>query len=726
MPADPASELKFEIGHVLFIDIVGYSKLLINEQSERIQELREIVRGTEQFRSAEAQGKLMRLPTGDGGALVFRTSPEAPVLCALEISKALKTHPELRVRMGIHSGPVSEITDLNEQANIAGAGINVAQRVMDCGDAGHILLSKHIAEDLEQYRQWQPYLHELGECEVKHGVRVPVVNLYTDEVGNSEEPEKVRKTKVTQPASATRVSDAKPARRSLTRIAALIIALAAAAAGLYIFSHRPAPKAPPSASARAPVAIPEKSIAVLPFENLSRDPDNAYFADGIQEEILMRLSKIADLKVISRTSTQRYKSAPTNLAEIGKQLGVAHILEGTVQKEAEQVRVNVQLINATNDSHLWADKFDRKLTNIFAVESEIATKIADTLQTTLSGAEQRALAERPTQDTEAHELYLRGRYFAGKRGEQSTVTEAGENIRKAIDYFNQAIAKDPNYALAYAGLSDSYSLLPQWATANRAEYVSKAKAAAIKALELDDNLAEAHTSFATALFDSDLNLPASKREFERAIELNPNYVAAHYFFGLNTLSALGEFDRAIAELRHAVDLDPFSLLINSNLGFVLTVARRYPEAIVQLQKTLELGPNYGLAHRQLGEALELSGHMDKAIVEYEKAYKFTNDTHALAYVVHAYGLKGEREKALQLFTQLKEVEPEGRRWAFGVALVYLGLGDKDEAINWLERSYRDKEAAKISLLKVDPMLDSLRDDPRFEALVQKVVGAEQK
>src|SRR5213595_911955 len=285
---ESASDVKFEIGHVLFIDIVGYSKLLINEQSEHMQTLREIVRGTEQFRLAEAAGKLLRLPTGDGGVLVFRTSPEAPVLCALEISKELKKHPELRVRMGIHSGPVNEITDLNEQANIAGAGINIAQRVMDFGDAGHILLSKHVADDLEQYPQWRSQLHDLGECEVKHGVRVSVVNLYTDELGNPEVPEKFRQTKETQIAPATPASDAKPARRTRTWIAALVIVAASAAAGTYIFSHRSSSK-----------AILEKSIAVLPFENLSRDPDNAYFADGIQDEILTRLSKIADLKVIS-------------------------------------------------------------------------------------------------------------------------------------------------------------------------------------------------------------------------------------------------------------------------------------------------------------------------------------------------------------------------------------------------------------------------------------------
>jgi class 3 adenylate cyclase len=245
MAAETKKEIGLEIGHVLCIDIVGCSKLLINEQSEHMQTLREIVRATEQFRLGEAAGKLLRLPTGDGGALVFRTSVEAPVLCALEISKELKKHPELRVRMGIHSGPVNEITDLNEQANIAGAGINIAQRVMDCGDAGHILLSKHVAEDLEQYRQWQPQLHDLGECEVKHGVRVSVVNLCTDDLGNREVPAKLQQAKATPTGPLIAASEAKSARRSGGLMAALIIAAAlAAVAGFYIFSHRSGPTQP--------------------------------------------------------------------------------------------------------------------------------------------------------------------------------------------------------------------------------------------------------------------------------------------------------------------------------------------------------------------------------------------------------------------------------------------------------------------------------------------------
>src|SRR5438477_6169816 len=362
MSAEVKKEIQLEIAHVLFMDIVGYSKRLINEQRALRETLNQIVRNTEQFRNADATGALIKSPTGDGMALVFRRSPEEPVECALDISRSLKTHPNLPLRMGVHSGPVSGVIDVNDQTSVAGAGINVAQRVMDCGDAGHILLSKHVAEDLEQYAHWQPHLHNLGEGEVKHGARVSLVNLYTEELGNPEVPVKFRQAKDTQTAPAPPASDLKPAGRSRALIAALIIVAAATAIGSYIFSHRSNSKAPPFSTASTAPAIQEKSIAVLPFENLSEEKANAYFADGIQDEILTRLSKIADLKVISRTSTQHYKSAPENLPEIARQLGVAHILEGSVQKSGDAVRVNVQLIKAATDSHLWADSFDRKLT----------------------------------------------------------------------------------------------------------------------------------------------------------------------------------------------------------------------------------------------------------------------------------------------------------------------------------------------------------------------------
>ena len=413
MPIEIKKEIQLEIAHVLFIDIVGYSKLLIDEQRDYSHTLNEVVRETDSFRAADAAGKLTRLPTGDGMALVFATTPDAPVSCALQISKALRSHPELRVRMGIHSGPVSGITDVNDRSNVAGAGINLAQRVMDCGDAGHILLSKHVADDLEQYRQWRSHLHDLGDCEVKHDVRVHVVNLYTDELGNRELPEKFQLAKATLTAPPTSAPVAKPAPRSRGLIAALIIAVGlAAVAGLYIFSHRPTPIAPPSASAPTPAAvvIPEKSIAVLPFENLSDDQDNAFFTDGVQDEILTDLAKIADLKVISRTSVMQYKSGVArNLRKIGEELGVAHVVEGSVQRAANKIRVNAQLIDARTDAHLWAQTYDRDLADVFAIQSEIAKAIADQLQAKLSPNEKKAIEQPPTTDLAAFDLYSRAK-----------------------------------------------------------------------------------------------------------------------------------------------------------------------------------------------------------------------------------------------------------------------------------------------------------------------------
>ncbi len=408
MSAESSSDVKFEIGHVLFIDIVGYSKLLISEQSELQQTLKEIVRGTEQCRLAQAEGKLLRLPTGDGAALVFRTSPEAPVLCALEISRALKNHPELPLRMGIHSGPVNEIADLNEQANIAGAGINMAQRVMDCGDAGHILLSKRVADDLEQYPQWRPYLHEFGECEVKHGVRIHAFNLHTDELGNPAAPTKFKNAEqITRPRRAKLSVAGILAIISL--IALLIVALifSPAILKMWAMAQRNNP-IPPNQTATA--SLPEKSIAVLPFENLSSDKENAYFAVGIQDEVLTKLASLADLKVISRTSTQRYQSKPEDLKTVAKQLGVGTILEGSVQRAADKVRVNVQLIDARTDTHLWANTYDREIKDVFAVESEISQTIATALQAKLSPAEANGLTVSPTQDSEAYDLFLKGEY----------------------------------------------------------------------------------------------------------------------------------------------------------------------------------------------------------------------------------------------------------------------------------------------------------------------------
>src|SRR5436853_2447891 len=335
MSAEVSKEIELEIAYVLFIDIVGYSKLVTHEQRRLLELLNRIVREAEHFRAAEANGRLITVPTGDGMALVFYNTPEAPVECALESSRAAREHPELKLRMGMHSGLVSGLVDVSGRSNIAGAGINIAQRVMDCGDAGHILVSKHMAEDLEQYGHWKRHLHDLGECEVKHGVCVSVAKFYTEELGNPEVPQKFRQARK---GTAPVVREQKGRRWVIAGAVVLIAALIIGGVLLSRHSESVGNRATPT------LAIPEKSVAVLPFANLSRDPDNAYFADGIQDEILTRLSKIADLKVISRTSTLHYKSAPENLPEIARQLGVAHILEGSVQKSGDAARVNVQLI----------------------------------------------------------------------------------------------------------------------------------------------------------------------------------------------------------------------------------------------------------------------------------------------------------------------------------------------------------------------------------------------
>ena len=515
----------------------------------------------------------------------------------------------------------------------------------------------------------------------------------------------------------TEIADAEfPLGRSPKRAWIFIVTIAGAiSVGLFFLGRYTTSRTLSTEQGQPPASagsLPQKSIAVLPFDNLSRDPDNAYFAEGIQDEILTRLAKVADLKVISRTSTQKYKSAPDNLRDIAKQLGVLNILEGSVQRAADQVRVTVQLINATTDAHLWAETYDRKLTDIFAVESDIAKTIADTLHAKLTGSEKSAIAKRPTADTEAYELYLKGRFFWNKR--------TGPDLRKAIAYFNQAIAKDPNYALAYAGLADAYVLLPPYGAASALESFPQAEAAAKKALELDDALAEAHTSLAQVLVSYDFDFEGSTREFERAITLNPNYATAHHWYGSGPPLSLGEFDRAIAELKRAQQLDPLSLIINADLGSGFVTARRYDDAIAQLRKTIEMDPHFYYAHWNLGEALELKGKLREAFAEYKKAAELNDDPLVLSLVAQAEAKLGQRDDARKMLEQLEQLATRRYVGNYAFALVHIALGEKEKAIEDLDHAYRDRVGPDIALLKVDPMLDPLRGDQRFEALIAKI------
>ncbi len=496
--AEPTPDLQLEIAHLLLIDVVGYSKLLVNEQIEVLQKLNQIVRATECFRAAEASDKLIRVPTGDGMALLFFRSPEEPVRCALEISRALKGHSQFQVRMGVHSGPVNRVTDVNDKTNIAGSGINVAQRVLDCGDAGHILLSAHIAEDLVHYRHWQPYLHDIGECEVKHGRRLHLFNLYKDNLGNRQVPEKLKgqKRRRQQAAWARPFSALGWPKVALTF--ALFVAIIAVGSSLLMFFQRASPPkiissaAEPEGSGAVP--IPAKSVAVLPFENFSDEKENAYFADGIQDEILTDLAKVADLKVISRTSVMQYKNAVNrNLREIAQQLGVAHVLEGSVQRTGNRVRVTAQLIDARTDTHLWAERYDRDLADVFAIQSEIAKTIADQLQAKISPSEKAAIEKPPTTDLVAYDLYLRAEALFA---DTSDPIHAREKLPQAAQLLDEAVTRDPRFLRAWCLLSRVHGAAYFRGHDHTQARLELANAAVQTALRLQPDAGEAHLALA--------------------------------------------------------------------------------------------------------------------------------------------------------------------------------------------------------------------------------------
>ena len=562
------SDLRPEIAHVLFIDTVGYSKLSINEQSELLSKLNEVVRATEQFRAAEALGQLIRLPTGDGMALVFFHSPEAPLRCALEISRGLKNHPAIQLRMGIHSGPINEVLDVNERANVAGAGIDTARRVMECGDAGHILLSKRVADDLAPYQQWRAHLHELGEIETKHGARISIFNLYTGDAGNARLPMKLKQ----RSGQTDKLASPSPSLRKILIGAAACAVLILIA--LFIFAPRPGSRARPS-NAGVVTSIPEKSIAVLPFENLSKDEDNAFFAGGVQDEILSNLGKIADLKVISRTSVMKYKTGPErNLREIAKVLGVAHVLEGSVQRAAGRVRVSAQLIDARDDAHLWAEHYDRDIADVFAIQTEIAQKIADQLRAKLSPQEKAALASKPTQDTDAYELYLRAKELIHSTplAEEASV----ENISNAVKLLEEAVARDPNFALAYCLLVEA-NLSLHWAFESSPDARERAEVALQSARRLAPDAGETHLAEALFFYWGKRDYDHALESLEKAARLSPNNVDV-FRFSAWVERRLGRWADCIRHGLRAIELDPQFWSPRDELIHTYVVVRDYHAA----------------------------------------------------------------------------------------------------------------------------------------------------
>jgi len=585
MAAESKKEIELEIAHVLFLDIVGYSKLSVNEQHARVDELNGIVRLSEQFQKAESANRILKIPTGDGMALVFYKSPEEPAQCAFEISRALKDNQGLQVRMGIHSGPISGVVDVNERTNVAGAGINLAQRVMDCGDAGHILLSHHVAEDLAEYERWRPYLHELGTCEVKHGVRVGATNLYSDEVGNPQLPKKFLALKK---------------HRSRVRWAEVAIALLALAAivAAFLFVLR--------RSMRSALTVAEKSIAVLPFENLSEEKANAFFADGVQDEILTNLARIADLKVISRTSVMQYKTGlQRNLREIGQQLGVAHLLEGSVQRAANRVRVNAQLIDARTDAHLWAQTYDRDLADVFAIQSEIAKAIADQLQAKLSPNEKAAIEKAPTSDLAAFDLYTRAKILIAS---SALSTPQAESLLEAIRLLNQAVERDPAFALAYYQLAYAHDLLYFVGTDHTAARLAMAEAATQSLSRLRPNSGEAYLALANYLYFGHYDYDRARKELSLAQKGLPNEPLAFELAGYIDRRQ-GRWAESNKNLERAVELDPQNPFFLQQIARSYGRLRRFADAARVLDRAVAITPK-DAALRLARAELELDWHAD--------------------------------------------------------------------------------------------------------------------
>ena len=780
MSAEVKKQIQLEIAHVLFIDIVGYSKLSINDQNATVDELTRIVRATEQFQEAEASDRLIKIPTGDGMVLVFYTTPEAPVRCAIELSRALKDHPRLRVRMGIHSGPVSGVVDVTGQANLTGAGLNLAHRAMECGDAGHILLSKHVAEDLEEYAEWRPRLYDLGTCEVKHGVRVGIANLYDSEVGNPKLPKKLQAIKKHR----TRVRWAEAA------IALLV--LAAVIAAFVFLLRRPT---------RSALTIPEKSVAVLPFENLSADPENAFFTDGVQDEILNDLAKIADLKVISRTSVMQYKTGVRrNLRQIANELGVAHVIEGSVQRAANRVRVSAQLIDAKSDTHLWVNTYDRPLDDVFAIQSEIAKAIATQLKAKLSPTEKAAIEQPPTTNLIAYDRYLRAeKLFLLTPDEVSSETN-----RQAIRLLDQAVGHDPTFLLAYCLLSRIHAYLYFTGFDHTPAGVALAQKARDAALRLGPDRGEPHLAAAyvaywcyrdyeTALTEVDIarrKLPNDtavfeiaaliarrqgdweqcKRNLERAVELDPRSVsllqgAAGIYQELRRFSeAAAAWDRALAitpgaatlrvwraqvDLESRADTRPMQEVIQSIMTedpgtadaiaerwLYLALCRRDDKEMASALASLPLEVlaswniavprSYyeGLAARARNDATGAETAFTAARVEMGKTVREQPDyPEALCALGMIDAALGRKEDALREGRRAVEVLPItrdawlGANLLINLAIIYAWVGEKDLAIKQLEEVVRIPSPVSYGQLRLHPFWDPLRGDARFQKIV---------
>jgi serine/threonine-protein kinase len=680
-PFAPAlvTDPELRIGHVLFIDVVGYSRLLINEQHECLHTLNRVVRQTDAFRTAEASGTLTRMPTGDGMVLVFTSNPDAPVRCALQVSEALRCSPEFSVRMGIHSGPVSGITDVNDGANFAGAGINLAQRVMDCGDAGHILLSQRVAEDLAHYREWNPHLHAIGEVKVKHGVTISLFNFYSANVGNPQLPAKLKARAVRSPAATT---------TSRSRLAWIVLGTigVAVVAAFGLWSKGPTPASTPRADAPF-AAVPAKSIAVLPFENLSANQETAYFTDGVHDEILSNLAKVADLKVISRTSVMQYRTAPArNLREIAQQLGVAHVLEGSVQRIENRVRINAQLIDARTDAHLWAQTYDRDLADVFAIQSEISKTIADQLQARLSPQERLAIAQPATIDPIAERLYVEG----WQHVERASNPDGKAALLEAIPLLEEAIARDPKFIRAYGLLFTAHIDLYWQGFDHTPARLELARQTIERGAEVNPDAGEIHMARADYVYKASRDYDAARAELDLARRSMPNNPLI-YIYNAAMDRRQGRWEESIRHWERGVEIDPRNYRYLMETAFTYQVLRRFPESARTYRRALSVRPDDQFARAQLAQ-LPFFERANLETWETELAAVASTTPAAESEIANGLFFCGLAKRDAALTSRaLRAIAPEGLRDTFNNS-----LWARDWFVGLAARTFGDHDAARTA------------------------------
>ena len=669
MIAALAGDAELEIGHVLFMDVVGFSKRLVDEQTEISNRLNQIVRTTDQFRLAAAADKLIRLPTGDGMVLVFFTSPEAPVRCAVEIARALKGSIDLGLRMGIHSGPVNKVIDVNDRSNVAGGGINMAQRVMDCGDGGHILLSKRVAEDLAQYGRWQPHLHELGEVEVKHGVRLEVVNLYTDDFGNAALPEKLRQ--------ATQKREA------------------AAFAAVLQKDHR------------------VESLAVKPLDNFSGDASKDYFADGMTDELITKLSQIGALKrVISRSAMMKYKQSPKSSSEIARELQVDALVEGSVVLAGNQARISVQLIEAATDKHLWAESYTRDVANIVNLQNEVALAIAKAVALTLTPKEKARLALDRTVNPQAYDYYLRGKGFFGA-GREAT--------NASIDMLEKSVSLDDSFAEAYAELSIAYTSKAYFLEGGEKQWEAKAEEAVTRALELDPELPAAMMARARLLWRPTSGFQHEKAiaEGHRVLAIAPNVADVHLFLA-GIYFHVGLIEEALQRFRRAEEINPGNPAFKFVIGLMTFLQGRYGEAYTMMEAN-PTGFVRSYVECSIACALVYSGRTGDARARIEDAKAKFKDEGGILTSMEAlfHALDGDKTTAeAKIAEAIKVGEGFGHyhHTTHVFAWTYAVLGDVDSAMKWLIYTVNNGYP-NLPWFERDPAFDSLRKDSRFIAFL---------